>query len=426
MRSRPRPRHRLLSVLVSVTVGLATPVALVDDAASAQAARPNMVVEWDINAQVAIWDVARQLPWSQARSFAMVGGAVYDAVNAIAGTPYQPYLAAPRARGTESRDAAVASAAYQVLVGLFPEQRERLRERYEQSLAAIPDGPGERGGIAVGARAAATMLAARQGDGAFGSQAWTVGTLPGQWRPTPPQFASDGAWLADLKPFLLPDASMFRTLGPPALTSVEYARDLNEVKEVGSATSAVRTADQTEAAIWWHDRHVTEWEIKRQVATSQRLNTLEAARMFAMVNLSRADAAIACFGEKRAWSFWRPVTAVQLADTDGNPATTGDPSWTPLLITPPFPDYTSGHACATGANMSALRAFFHRDDIAFSAYSIDSGTRRYFTGFSQAVAEVIEARVWGGIHFRSADIAGVELGRAVTTYTTSHYFQRRR
>ena len=418
-----RTRRGALGVAIGAIIGLVAAAPAPPAAAGGTADGVNVVVHWDQVAQVAIWDVGQQLPWSQARAFAMVDGAVYDAVNAIAGTPYQPYLGALPAKGTWSMDAAVASAAYQVLVELFPDQQASLRASYDETLATVRNGPAKRGGVAVGARAAARMIAARRGDGAFGDQTWTVGTQPGQWRPTPPLYAADGAWLADLKPFLIPDGSMFRTSGPPALDSPAYAADFNEIKQIGSVTSTVRTADQTDAARWWHDRYVTEWEIKRQLATNQHLNTLEAARMFAMVNMTRADAAIACFSEKRAWSFWRPVTAVQLADTDGNPATEADPTWMPLLVTPPFPDYTSGHACATGANMSALTEFFHRDDIPFNAYSHDTGTRRYFTSFSQAVAEVIEARVWGGIHFRSADIAGVAIGRAVTDYTTRHYFR---
>jgi hypothetical protein len=250
-----------------------------------------------------------------------------------------------------------------------------------------------------------------------------VGTQPGQWRPTPPFFAADGAWVGHVKPFLIPSASMFRTSGPPALTSRAYARDFNEVKTVGSASSTVRTPDQTQAAIWWHDRHLTEWEIKRQLATSQRLNTLQTARMFALVDLTEADAGIACFNEKEAWSFWRPVTAVQLADTDGNPQTAADPNWTPLLITPPFPDYTSGHACGTAATMSALAFFFGRDNIAFSAFSIASGTTRHFDSFSQALGELINARVWGGIHFRTADIQGAKIGLEVTGFMAGHYFR---
>jgi hypothetical protein len=423
MKSRGRVRRKALGVAIAVAV--AAPIALVSPVAHASAAvtATNAVITWDINAETAIYDVGGQQPWVQGRSFAMVHGAVYDAVNAIAGTPYQPYLVAPPANGTESTDAAVATAAYQVLNALLPAQQERLRAQYDQSLAAIPDGRSKQGGIAVGGRAAAAMIAARQNDGAFGNQTWVVGTQPGQWRPTPPIFASDGAWVGHVKPFVIPSGSMFRTSGPPALTSRAYARDLNEVKLVGSVSSTARTPDQTEAAIWWHDRRLGEWQIKRQLATGQRLTTLQTARMFAMVDISVADAAIACFSEKEAWNFWRPVTAVQLANTDGNPATVADPNWTSLLITPPFPDYTSGHACATAATMSALAFFFGRDNIAFSAFSADSGTTRHFNSFSQALTELLNARVWGGVHFRAASLQGAKIGAGVTGFVIGHSFR---
>ncbi|GAA4950538.1 hypothetical protein HD597_002586 [Nonomuraea thailandensis] len=387
---------------------------------------PDPVVVWDRNAQTAIYEVAGQPPQVTARSFAMVHGAVYDAVNAIAGAPYEPYLVAPRASGRESTSAAVATAGHLVLDALFPAQRDRLRAQYDEALAQIPDGSAKQQGIAIGTRTAGAMIAARKDDGAFGGQTWPVGTQPGQWRPTPPAFASDGAWVGQVRPFVIPSASMFRTSGPPALTGRRYARDLNEVKTVGSATSTVRTADQTQAAIWWHDRRLTEWEIKRQLAASQRLDTLRTARMFAMTNLAEADATIACFNEKAAWNFWRPVTAIRLAGDDGNPATAPDPEWTPLLVTPPHPDYTSGHACFTAASMSALTHFFGRDDLPFSGYSADSGTTRHFRGFSHALAEVIEARVWGGIHTRSADVAGAGIGRNVTAYVVAHELRPRR
>jgi hypothetical protein len=414
-----------LSVAVTGALALATPLALNSPLAQAADATTstNSVIVWDMYAQNAIWDVAQQQPQVQARSFAIVHGAIYDAVNAITGTQYQPYLVAPHASGRESVNAAVAAAAYQTLVFLFPTQQSTLQSQYDQYLAGIPDGPSKQGGISIGGQAAAAMISARTNDGAFGSQTWVVGTEPGQWRPTPPTFASDGAWVGHVKPFMLTSASMFRTAGPPALTSAQYATDINEVKAIGSVNSTTRTADQTDAAIWWHDRHLGEWEIKRQLATNQHLNTLQAARMFAMVDLSEADATIACFNEKEAWNRWRPVTAIQLADTDGNPATVADPNWMPLLVTPPHPDYTSGHTCYTGAAMSALTYFFHKDNLSFSAYSPASGTTRCFGSFSQALAEVTEARVWGGIHPRTADVQGAKIGQATTAYMTGHFFR---
>jgi hypothetical protein len=414
-------RVRTLLALLALTV----PVALAPAPAHATTETSSAVVDWNVHAQTAIYEVARQAPYVSARSFAMVQGAVYDAVNAIAGVPYQPYLIAPPARRSDSVDAAVASAAYRVLVSLFPDQAETLRIQYDEALAAVRDGRSKRGGIAVGNSAGAAMIAARRDDGAFGSGTWNVGTAPGQWRPTPPAFAQDGAWVGDLKPFVIPGVVPFRAPGPPALTGAKYARELNEVKAIGSATSILRTPDQTDSAIWWHDRRLAEWQIKRQIATSQRLGPLATARMFAMADIANADSLIVCFSEKKRWNFWRPVTAVQLADTDGNPATAADPSWMPLLVTPPFPDYTSGHTCSTSSIMTALTRFFGRDDIAFSAYSADSGSTRHFASFSAALAEVVEARIWGGVHYRSADVDGAALGTNVARYVLNHEFQRR-
>ncbi|MFC3502738.1 vanadium-dependent haloperoxidase [Micromonospora krabiensis] len=425
-RSRRRIWSRALSAPVTLVALVATATAIPGSAAVAATGAANPVLTWDRNAQTAIWDVAAQQPNEQVRSFAMVNGAVYDAVNAIAGAPYEPYLVAPTARGTESVDAAVATAAHGVLAALFPAQRERLRTQYDEALAAVPDGRAKQGGVRVGAHAAAAMVAARQDDGAFGDQQWRSGTAPGQWRPTPPLFLSQGAWTGHMRPFLLPHASLFRAPGPPALTSRTYTDDFHEVKELGSATSGTRTPDQTEAALWWHDRRSANWEIKRQLATTQHLDTLRTARFFAMTDLVVADSGVACFREKDVWSYWRPVTAIAQADADGNPATTADPTWTPLLVTPPFPEYPSGHACGTGARMSLYRHFFGRDDVSFSGSSADSGTTRRFDSFSQALTELIGARVWGGVHFRTADVDGARLGEAVSRYAVRHHFRPRR
>ncbi|TDO32216.1 vanadium-dependent haloperoxidase [Paractinoplanes brasiliensis] len=371
---------------------------------------------WNSHAQQAIYEVARQAPYVAPRSFAMVHGAIYDAVNAISGTPYEPYLAAPRAHRGDSLDAAVAAAAYRVLLSLFPAQSAALDQMYADALAPIRDGRSKTGGIRVGSDAAAAMVAARAGDGAFADKSWNPSTVPWQWRPTPPTLGSDGAWVGDMRPFVIPRADLFRTAGPPALTSAAWARDLREIKDLGGVTSTLRTADQTSAAIWWHDRRLTEWEIKRQVAERQHLSTPAAARFFAIAEIANADALIACFNEKKHWNFWRPVTAVQ---------ETSDPAWTPLLVTPPFPEHTSGHTCSTSAIMYTMHSFFGRDTIPFSAYSADSGTTRHFPSFSAALDEVVEARIWGGVHFRSSDEQGVRIGTGVAGYVLAHEFRRR-
>ncbi|WP_127507654.1 vanadium-dependent haloperoxidase [Actinoplanes solisilvae] len=415
---------RFRTLLAALTLSV-TAVLVVPSAASASSAGPNPVVLWNSNAQQAIYEVARQGPYVAPRSFAMVHGAVYDAVNAIAGTPYEPYLLSPPARRSYSADAAVAAAAYRVLLSLFPAQTASLDQMYADALAPIPAGRAKDGGIRVGAEAAAAMIAARVGDGAFGPGTWNTSTAPGQWRPTPPTLASDGAWVGDLKPFVIRRGDQFRTSGPPALSSAAWARDFNEVKAIGGAVSSVRTPDQTSAAIWWHDRRLTEWEIKRQVSDRQGLSTLQAARFFALAEIANADSLIACFNEKKHYNFWRPVTAVQEAALDGNPRTAPDPAWMPLLVTPPFPDYTSGHTCSTSTIMYTMRAFFGRDDIPFSAYSADSGTTRSFPSFSAALAEVVEARIWGGVHYREADVQGVRIGNGVAKYVLAHEFRKR-
>ncbi|MEV6235466.1 vanadium-dependent haloperoxidase [Lentzea sp. NPDC051838] len=376
------------------------------------AARPNPVITWNVHAQTAIFEVAKQSPSAATRSFAITQGAVYDAVNAIAGSPYKPYLVAPPARRGDSTPAAVATAAYRTLVWLFPAQASSLRAQYDEALAAIPDGPSEQGGIAVGEATAAAMINARRDDGAFSDAKWPVGTEPGQYRLTPPGFLQVGAWFATLKPFVI-TPSAYRTPGPPPLTSAAYARDFNEVKTLGSATSTVRTAEQTEAATWWDDPRLVEWSIKRQLATTHRLGALQTARMFAMVDLAAADSLIACYQEKKRWAFWRPVTAVPLADTDGNPATGADPAWTPLRTTAPSAEYPSGHACFTTATTVALRTYFGRDDVSFSAYSADSGTTRHYRSLSRAAAELDQARIWAGVHYRFATTDGHRLGNSV-------------
>jgi len=229
---------------------------------------------------------------------------------------------------------------------------------------------------------------------------------------------------------------MLRTDGPNALTSADYAEDFNEVKELGSLTSTTRTADQTDAAIFWQDHaHALFNRIFRTLATSQGLDIVNSARLFAMENLAAADAAIGCWNDKYYWQFWRPITAIREADTDGNSDTEADPMWLPLfdpatpicsglpLATPPFPDHPSGHACATGAFVNTLQNFFGTDKIAVSAFSNKSCTTRSFEGFSDMLSEVIDARVWAGIHFRTADVQGSVLGNKVAHYLKKHYFQ---
>ena len=253
-----------------------------------------------------------------------------------------------------------------------------------------------------------------------------IGSDPGEWKPTPPAFLLDPApWLRIVRPFLIPRADMFRSDGPNALTSAGYAEDFDEVKRVGSATSTIRTADETDAARFWQTNGpgLFNGVMNTLAADPQReLTTADRARLFAMANLAMADGAIACWEDKYHWRFWRPVTAIREAANDGNPATDPDPAWTPLIATPPFPDHPSAHGCMSGALVHTLQNFFGTDKVAFSAFSANSRTTRSFDRLSDAIKEIIDARVWGGIHFRMADMQGAVLGKKVAQYVRKHYF----
>ncbi len=396
----------------------------------------NAAIDWNAIAASA---AAGQPAHVQPLSLAMVQGAVYDAVNAIDGG-HRPYLAAPAAEPSDSKDAAAATAAYRTLVGVFPTQQATLQPLYAASLAGVPDGPAKTGGVEVGEASAATMLATRASDGRGGPFTFVFGTTPGAWRPTPPNFGLDPApWVGNVRPFLVPSAEMLRTDGPNALTSQAYADDLNEVKQLGSLTSTSRTADQTQAAIFWQDSGPAIWNrVLRALAASRGLDIVDSARMLAMTNLAAADGSIGCWNDKYHWSFWRPIAAIREAGADGNPATTADPTWLPLfdpsvpvsgpaLVTPGFPDHPSGHTCVSGATVHALKAFFGTDKVPFTALSNKCSPApcppRSFDRFSLALKEIIDARIWSGIHFRTADVQGAVLGKKVAHQLKKHYFQ---
>ena len=404
---------RVLGVAIAVAAALAVPTS----------ASADVVLDWYRYAGQELNQAAqmRNQPQRARLEMAMVQGAVYDAVNAIARTN-QPYLVAPRARRWYSRPAAAAAAAYRVLSALLPERRPALEPLYRQSLAAIPDGSAKRGGIRVGNKAAAAMLAAREDDGRDGPRRPVFGTEPGVWRPTPPTFAvTDSAWVGGVEPFLIPSAERLRTRGPNRLNSGIYAKEFNETKQLGAADSAKRTADQTEVALYWDQ---APWgEILISLAQSENLNTNDSARLLAMVSLAGADAEITVINEKNYWNTWRPITAIREAASDGNQATTPVPDWTPLIVTPGFPEFPAGHTTGSGAIVGVLQNFFGTDRMEFSAFSRSSGTTRSFTRFSQALRDVIDSRVWGGIHFRTAEVVGARIGKRIARWERSRYFK---
>jgi PAP2 superfamily len=452
--------QRATTALVAAAALLAVAVGGLSASANGQPAG-NTAIDWNAIASTAIIAAppqgAGQPPHAAQLSLAMVQGAVYDAVNAIDGG-HQPYLVAPAASPGTSMDAAAATAAFCVLVGssddptdpcelpgLFPGQFSALKPVYDASLTGIPDGSAKDDGVEVGKAAATTMLSARANDGRFGPFKFVEGFDPGEWRLAPPQGATGivardpAPWVGFVKPFLVPNVETLRSDGPNALTSAAYAEDFNEVKELGSLTSTKRTADQTAAAIFWQDSGAATWNrVFRSLALSRGLDIVDSARLFAMTNLAGADGVIGCWNDKAYWSFWRPITAIREAANDGNPATEADPSWVPVfdpsvpvsgapLVTPGFPDHPAGHACFSGATVHALQAFFGTDKVSFTATSNKCSPApcppRSFDHFSDALKEIIDARVWGGIHFRTADVQGAVLGKKVVHYMEKHYFQ---
>jgi hypothetical protein len=387
---------------------------------------PDQVLVWN---QHAIDEVIATQGAGALQYLAPVHGAMYDAVNAIEGG-YRPYLIAPSAEPTYSEDAAAATAAYQVMLWLFPGRATQLAGYYDDSLAAIPDGPEEQGGIEVGMAAARAMIDRRHDDGrpgtpSFTTPSFTTGSDPGDWRP----FAAGPAgnnfkWIGDMDPWLVPDPSRFATDGPLALESAAYATEFDQVRSLGAVNSTTRTAEQTSMALFWADNAFAMWtRIFRQLSESQDLSVAENARLFAMAYLTAGDAQIACFQDKERWHFWRPQTAIRLAEEDRNPDTLADPNWTPLLANPPYPDHPSGHNCVSSAIVETLRDFFGTNRMTFSATHSTLGITRTFTSFSQAIAEIRLARVYGGIHFMTADAKGAALGKQVARYREAHYFQ---
>jgi hypothetical protein len=416
-------RNRFLGLTLAVAVLLAAAVTGAAAPAAPTTTSDNAVLNWYRYAGQELNQAAqlRGQPQRARLEQAMVQGAVYDAVNAIARTN-EPYLVAPAAQPWYSQDAAAAAAAYRVLIALLPDRQPVLEQLYQQSLTAIPDGAAKTGGIRVGEQAAAAMLAARENDGRDGPRQPVISTEPGVWRPTPPNYAiARTAWIGDVQPFLIPAAEGLRTRGPNRLESGIYAKEFNETKEFGAADSDERTDEQTEIALYWDQ---APWgEILVSLAESQNLDSNDTARMLAMVSLAGADAEITCIGEKNYWNTWRPITAIREAAYDGNRATTPDPDWTPLIETPGFPEYPAGHTCGSGALVGALQSFFGTDKIEFSAFNPATGTTRSFTRFSQALGDVIDSRVWGGIHWRTADVVGARIGKRVANWESSHYFK---
>lgn len=396
-------------------------------------AQADMVLDWNDYALEAI-RTASSAPPVASRALAITHAAIYDSVNSIYQTNQKYYTQlSGYSPANTSAAAAVAAAGYNSLLALYPGQAATLLATYNASIGAIVDTPARKAqGEALGQQVAAAMVQLRSTDG------WNVPLNPpyaptnppvaGHWQPTPTAFAPFllPQW-GGVTPFTMTSNTQFRQEAPPLLDSPRYTAEFNEVKSLGKSDSSTRTPDQTQIAFFWLDGAGTEtppghWNsIAQTVAMSKNTTLAENARLFALLNLAEADAAIAAWDMKLYYDFWRPITAIHAADTDGNNDTAGDPSWTPLVNTPPFPGYTSGHSNFSGASSTILAELFG-DNTAFSSTSDDlPGVTRYFTSFSQAALEAGRSRIYAGIHFECDNEFGLKAGGELGEYVFANY-----
>jgi hypothetical protein len=391
----------------------------------------DMVIQWNDAMRDAV-RIGATPATAVSRIFAITHAAIYDSVNALDRT-HEVYLVDALAHPEASREAAVAAAAHRALVFFYPAQAPALDAKLTASLATIPDGKAEDDGVALGEYVADQILALRANDGSnVVLPPYTGGTDPGEWRPAPPaNLPGLSPQWPGVTPFAITSGDAFRPAAPPALDSAEYTANFNEVKELGSLTSATRTADQTAIARFWLNAAGTATPIGHlnlmaQIAAQQEGNTLEEnARLFAALNIAMADAVISCWDAKYFYSFWRPQTGIREALNDGNSDTVPDVTWTPLFATPPHPSYTSGHTSNSGAAAAVLAVFFGADDFAFtlpSQHPSFPATRDY-TSFSQAAEESALSRMYGGIHWSFDNNVGLDVGNAIGQYVMANFLR---
>jgi hypothetical protein len=392
------------------------------------------IVFWNQVADNSIAVVGGKSPQQGSVDVAIVQIAVYDAVNAICGYPFTPYAVRPGVRRPALSEAAVAAAVHDVLIALYPAQATALDQQYSDYLGALPGHhEGKINGIAVGRQTAAGILALRANDGRNAGTDWTPPPpAPGIWEPTPPGFLPAATpWIRFVTPWTMTSPSQFRVRPPPTLDSDAWMQDYNEVKAYGGTISSVRTPEQTDLGqfiggpgvqpmLQWHD-------VWRGIATDQRLSVLAAARLFAMLSAASSDALIGCWDSKFDYAFWRPVTAIRAGG--GNPDLVADPNWIGLVTTPNHPEYPAAHGCFSGAVVEVLRTYFGTDRMHFTMSSAAPDLLqpvRSYDRFSQALTDILDARIFGGMHYRNSTIVGSELGRRVARETVEHFFLPRK
>jgi membrane-associated phospholipid phosphatase len=357
------------------------------------------------------------------RSFAILQAAEYDAVTSITHAA-QPYLFSVPVRGGARPDAAADQAAHDTLTALYPSQKSGLDQMLASELAAIPNGQGKQQGIKVGATVARRLVALRSSDGsATTPPPFVAGNKPGDYRPTPPAFAPPvfTNW-GSVTPFVLSSGRQFRPAPPPPITSVAYARALNQVKSLGQDTSTTRTADETTQAKFWGAAPIWNvWnEVTQNLAVSQHASLQRTVTVFENLDLALADATIGLYDAKYHYLVWRPVTAIQLGNTIGNPAITGNPTWNPLAVTAADPSYPGAHATISQTAATVLSAFFGDHQQLIVSSDGDPGVTRSFGSFQAAADEATLSRIFAGQHTMIDLVAGQQLGRQVAEFVLGH------
>ena len=396
-------------------------------------ARANVVDDWNtIAGQVIVVNAARPAT-AAIVDFAYVHIAMYDAVNAIDGR-YSVFAVRPQSPAAGgSPEAAVATAAYVTLKWLFPTQQAYLDGVYATYMAGIPAGGPKAMGTLVGTEVGNAFTALRTGDGRNASVPYVFGSGAGVYQLTPgcpaPPASPATPWVAQMKPFAVESASQFRADGPPNLTSAQWAEDLNEVEAYGVATGSRRTPEQTDIGRFYAENPGAQFSRNvRFIAIDHQLSVVDSARLFAQVFVTAADALITAWDSKYYYNFWRPLTAIRAADTDDNPATEPDPAWTPLVATPCHPEYPAAHGAGTGALAYALEQFFgtKKIDVTLTSTSVPGAVPyalHHFSNIQDIVKEIIDARVYGGMHYRTSGVHGTVIAKKVAHYVARHYFQ---
>jgi len=384
------------------------------------AVRADMIADWNEKA-VNAGNTARVGNFPTARAITMVHLAMFEALNSIE-QRYSPYRARVSADPNASKEAAAASAAHAVLVRVYPEQAAELDKALEASLSAITDGAPKTQGIKIGQQAGAMILAERSNDGSDAPNNYRPFTVAGKYVPT---VLPIGWTVMGVKPFSLKSGNQLRPPAPYSLKSAQWAKDFNEVKTMGAKTGSERNAEQTDIARFWElTGPATYNPVVRQLSAAKGLDILDNARLFALFSMATADASIAIFDAKYAYNFWRPVTAIRNADMDGNNATERDPNWEPMITTPMHPEYPCAHCISQGSAASVLEAFFGDAVLTFTMTSTTApGVTRTFSRLSDYVTEVVNARVYDGVHYRTSGEVGAAMGRKNGQYAVQNYLR---